>query len=128
MSPPYRVIRRLACPCAVLHDGGEGAVIFGAHLTEKILLRHGSRLRPRLFRVGQLQRHPSARPLQSALYAVPDAVKHIALVQKPHLGLGGMDIDIHQMLRHRQMQHAGRIASDHQRVAVRLLKGGGHGL
>ena len=128
MSPPYRVIRRLACPRALLHHCGDRTVILGAHLPEEPLLWHGGRLRLRLVRIPQMERHRAVCPLQSALHAIADAVKHIALVQKAHLCLCRMNIDINQMLRHRQMQHARRIASDHERIAVRLLKGSGHGL
>ena len=66
--------------------------------------------------------------VQRALYAVADAIKDVALVDKFDLRLGRMDVHVDQMLRQRQAQHARRIAADHEPVAVRLLQRGGHRL
>ena len=77
--------------------------------------------------LGQRHGNPSGGGFQSALHAVADAVKQIPFVDEFDLGFGRVDVDVHQMLRQMQMEHAGGITPRHELIAISLLQSGGHG-
>ena len=79
------------------------------------------RTRNRLRLFGKHHGNPSGGGFQSALHAVADAVKQVTLVDEFDLGFGGVDVDIHQMLRQLQVEHAGGITSDHELIAISLF-------
>ena len=63
--------------------------------------------------------------VQGTQNAVVDAVENRLFGQEFHLGLGGVDIDIHRVGRKRQVQHTGGEFAHHHLVAVGFLQGCG---
>ena len=139
LKRPQHCLRRLY-PRRIMQRLGNCAVFLGAHRAKKALPRrllHGTRrgdLQPTergCFRLVLFRRqrhlHASVGAVQRTLHPVAQTFKHVALVEEFDLRLCGMDVDIHQMLRHCQAQHAVGKAPDHQTVAVRLLQRRRHG-
>ena len=59
---------------------------------------------------------------QRRLDAVINRVKHGTLVDKTHLDFCGMDVDVNQLVGHRQIEHTGRKFSDHDGALAGLLE------
>ena len=64
--------------------------------------------------------------VESAKNTVVDAVKHCLLREELDLCLGRVDIHIHSICRHIQMQHAGGEFAHHDLIAVSFLQCGHH--
>ncbi len=61
-------------------------------------------------------------PLQSAFHPMVYSVKHGAFIDKPHFQLGGMNVHIHCLKRHFQMQHTGGEFSHHDTALKRFFQ------
>ena len=64
---------------------------------------------------------------QRGAHRAVDRVEHVALAGKADLGLGGVDVDVHQLGGHGQHQHAAGELALHQRALVGGLQRGHHG-
>ena len=127
----------------ILQNGREGLIFLRSHGAEEgFFLLRCLCLADRLLLYGQLSpgrgRHSGFRLLfeldlgpvyllvQSAQNAVVDAVEDSLFREELNFRLGGVDVYIHGICRHIQMQHTGGEFAHHDLIAVGFLQGGHH--
>ena len=74
---------------------------------------------------GKLPLRAARRLVQRGQNGIVHRVEDLPLREELDLCLGRMDVHVHGLHGHIDLEHAGREAADHDLVAVRLLHGGG---